>query len=196
MKKAVLLLFACILFTACTSKNNYIDNLYHKRGNNISYIINVKSPNKNNEYIYFKSYIKGDKWKTILLYNGNTESIYTYNGGDKIYNYNMRTNKLKQSPVPEDLRHDNALNMVAPIVYWKKPVGMSELDSQPALVSTNETINKQKCSMIKFGKYREACISNETGLAVYHKFQNHIFYLNDAKLADIPDEIFETPKHN
>ena len=196
MKKIIFLLFVCILFTACTNRNNYIDNLYNKRGNNISYIINVKSPNKNNEYIYFKSYIKGDKWKTILSYNGNTESIYTYNGGDKLYNYNMRTNKLKQSPVPDDLRHDNALNLVAPIVYWKKPVGMSELDSQPMLVKTSETINKQKCSMIKFGKYREACISNETGLAVYHKFQNQIFYLEDAKLTDISDKIFDEPKQD
>ena len=121
-------------------------------------------------------------------------SIYSYNGVDKIYKYNTETKKVTESFVPEDMREDNALNMVAPIVYWKKPVGMSQLDSKPKLIDKHKIINGQECSMIKFGSQREACISNKSGLALYHKFQNVTLYLEDAKQAEIADAVFDNPK--
>lgn len=195
MKKSIFLLILVSLFlTGCTNDTNYINNLYQKRGDNISYIINVKTLNKNNEYVYFKSYIKGDKWKTIITYKNEENSKHLYNGGNKIYQYNIKTGKHRESYVSDDMKQENALNIVGPIIYWKKPVGMSLLDSKPKLISTNTTINDRTCSMIKFGSQREACIDNESGIAVYHKFQDQTFYLEDAKQIDIADDVFNPAK--
>lgn len=195
MKKIAFLLATSILLTACTNVNSTVNNLYMKRGRNISYAIDVKTLNKNNEYVYFKSYIKGNKWKTLFLENDKIHSVYSYDGGDKIYKYDVKTKKLTESPVSEDMRRDNALNIVGPIVYWKKPVGMSMLDApSPKVVSTKESINNQSCTMIKFGPQREACISNETGLALYHRFQDQVFYLERAKKVDISDNEFSIGK--
>lgn len=195
MKKIAFFLIAGLFLTACTSINSTVDSLYMKRGRNISYAIDVKTLNKNNEYVYFKSYIKGDKWKTMFLEDDKIHSVYSYDGGDKIYKYDVKTKKLTESPVSEDMRRENALNIVGPIVYWKKPAGMSMLDAPyPKVVSTNESINNQPCTMIKFGSQREACISNESGLALYHRFQDQVFYLERAKKIDISDNAFKIGK--
>lgn len=195
MKKIALFLATSLLLTACTSINTTVDSLYVKRGRNISYAIDVKTINKNNQFVHFKSYIKGDKWKTLFLEDDKIHSVYSYDGGDNVYKYDVKTKKLTKSPISEDMKRDNALNIVGPIVYWKKPAGMSLLDSpKPEIIDTNKTINNQSCTMIKFGPQREACISNESGLALYHKFQNQIFYLERAKKVDISDNEFSIGK--
>lgn len=184
-----------MLLTACDSSSTTVDRLYQKQGKNISYVIDVKMSDSNNRDVYFKSYIKGDKWKTIFLdKNNRVHSIHSYNGGDKLYSYNVSTKKIKETFVEEEFRHKNALNIVGPMVYWKKPIGMSALDFNPKVIRKNETINNQPCAMIKFGRYREACISNESGIAVYLKFEDKRFYLENAKQVDIADNLFENPK--
>ena len=93
MKKAIFFIIASIFLTACTTNDSYIDSLSQKQGN-VSYIINVKVPNRYGEYISIKSYIKGDKWKTYWLNKGKVYSLYSYNGVDKIYKYNTETKNL------------------------------------------------------------------------------------------------------
>ena len=195
MKKIVFLILTSFLLTACTNIDASFGNLYIRRGINVSYVIDVKTLNKNNEYIHLKSYIKGDKFKTMFLNNDKIETVYFYDGGDTLYKYDVKTKKLTETPVAEEMRRENALNIVGHMVYWRKPVGMSLLDyPEPQVISRKEMIEDQPCTMIEFGPQREACISNKSRIALYHKFQNQTFYLERVKKAHISDEEFKILK--
>lgn len=221
MKKLALLLLPVLLLSGCTKNyktvEEYESEMQAVRKAN-SYIVEIKQQTPMAE-LYYKSYVKGDKWKTELSMNNGASYMTTvlYDGVD-LLSYSSGTPYAVVNPAMEMVDDEdpeykvaliNSQNPVNPIFHWYDDFSfVSNLTSAPNKgVFEDNKANKNgfDCRMIKFSEDREACVSDKYGIAVYYKIkfedprkpgeiQETIFNLVKIEESEILDSEFELPQ--
>ena len=217
MKRISLMLLVPLLFmlTGCTKKyktfNEYYDAMKKLKSANNSYIIETKQSAGNNE-VYYRTYVKGLKWKTESSLNGGNSYADTilYDGTD-VLTYTPGSPDAIVNPFVEILDDEsknmaiNAINPTNVLINWKDLYSMmlgNQDSSNPEIIENNTSKNGFKCRLIKLDNEREACVSDKYGIAVYHKMngktlrgktQTIITNLVKIEIKDIPNSTFDLP---
>lgn len=222
MKKVLLLtIVSCMfLFTACTKNYKtvaeYETAMKTVASKQTDYTIEAKQTVGTVE-LYYKSYITKDKWKVELSMNGGSSYLSTilYDGND-LMTYSAGSSYAMINPMMDSIDMDDA-EMAKSVVNSQNPVyqlinwsGTSAFMAEPEDISRAEFVNNKDnkngfdCRLIKFGEDREACVSDEYGIAVYHKLvTNDLKHpsntmtteLNLVKIdkSPISDSVFDLP---
>lgn len=211
---------ACLLvLTGCTKNYKTVDEYSNAmkivKDGNSSYTIEAKQ-NIGNIELYYKSYIKGDKWKTETSMNGGRSYMFTtqYDGVD-LLTYSQGSPYATINPAMDMIKDEdsetksmtiNSQNPVYPLFNWKNGFyifSMMETET-PVFLNNKDNKNGFECRLIKFSDEREACISDKYGIAVYQKIiaddikhpgQKQKTTINLVKIdtSDIDDSTFELP---
>ena len=222
MKKIYIIsvLFCIFILTGCTKNyktvGEYSDAMQAIKNGNSSYTIEAKQ-NVGDINFYYRSFIKGDKWKTETSMNGGASYMSTtqYDGTD-LLTFTQGSPYAMINPVMDMIKDEdsetknitiNYQNPVYPLFNWKNGFNIFSMPETETPVFLNNKDNKNgfECRLIKFSNEREACISDKYGIAVY---QNAVFddvkrpgekqetTINLVKIdtSDIPDSTFDLPK--
>ena len=221
MKKVFLVFGALVLLTGCNKNYKTVDE-YNTAMDAVKSKVPAYTAEATQEVygadLYYRTYIKGDKWKLEASMNGGKSYMTTvlYDGSD-LWTYSAHSVYAVKNPAvemlgshmnPADIK--NIIDMQNPVlslINWRHVLTdkSSALDEDNVkFVNQKVTMNGFDCRMIDFGDGREACINDNYGIAVYHKFsapnlgnQSEILEttLNLVKVdtSDIPDSVFEFP---
>ena len=224
MRVALLMMASVLVFSGCTKTYKTVDE-YETAMKTVAakipaYTVEVKQV-ANNGNLYFKTYIKGDKWKTEMSMNeGSSYAAGMLYDGVDLLSYSQGSPYAVKNPMLEIVKKEadsetlkaiiNTQNPTGGLFYWRDGIALAALD-EPIGDSKNAEFTNQKakmngfdCRMIKFGDTREACVSDKYGIAVYHKLTTpnpqkpgvtDELTLNLVKIDtnDIPDSTFELP---
>ena len=211
---------ACLLvLTGCTKNYKTVDEYSNAmkivKDGNSSYTIEAKQ-NIGNIELYYKSYIKGDKWKTETSMNGGSSymsttqydgvDLLTYSQGSPYAMINPAMDMIKDEDSETKSMTINSQNPVYPLLNWKNGFNIFSMTKTETPVFLNNKDNKNgfECRLIKFSDEREACISDKYGIAVYQKIitddikhpgQKQETTINLVKIdtSNIDDSTFELP---
>lgn len=184
MKKIFILVIFTIFLSGCTNGYTtqsadiaeFVTKMSEKRMNikeySMSGTADYKVPKLNVPSISFESKVKQEKWKLKI---DNTKGINEYySDGNKLYVKTKNGYIQDNRPIPHSL---DMLNPAKIMLIWDFDLNTN---SKCPLVKAQlaKRITKKgmfKCRLIKFGDsesrylYREACIDENTGIAVYFK---------------------------
>ncbi len=219
----VFLLAGVVMLSGCTKTYKTVDE-YESAMKSVfakipAYTIEVKQ-NVNGRDLYYRTYLKGDKWKTEASIDGGNSYTATilYDGADLVA-YPQGSPYAVKNPMIEMIKNKDketvkavidTQNHTSPLFYWREGWAAASLQT-PGDNNSNAKFENQKaningfdCRMIKFENSREACVSDKYGIAVYHKLsvpmpqkpgENLNVILNLVKIdtTDIPESTFELP---
>lgn len=222
MKKIyfILAISSMLLLTGCTknykSVNEYATAMETIKKAQTSYTIEAKQKVGTIEF-YYKSYIKGDKWKTETSMNGGSsimsttlydgEELLTYAEGSPYAMKNPAMDMINEETAESKTFIINSQNPVYPILYWKDGFNIFTMgeSENPTFLNNKDNRNGFDCRLIKFSNEREACISDTYGVAAYHKVlvediknkgskQETTIDLVKISTSELDDSTFELPK--
>ncbi len=215
MKKLLCLslLFSICLFTGCTKNYKTV----------AEYETAMKSVLEQNKSLtfeatqnvgliemYYKTQIKGKKWKTetsmnkgvsyatTVLYDGN--ELLAYSQGSPYAVINPMLDMLEDSTMEEAESLINTQNPTNALINWQDGFGLystGSLGNETEFIDNKANKNGFDCRLIKIGEDEEACVSDKYGIAVYHKVHTDKgdFEINLVKVdtTDVADTEFELP---
>ncbi len=217
MKKLMILtvlIGVSCLFTGCLKiykeVSEYVEDMNLVQKETPSYSAEVKRniTINNTEEITYKTYKKGDKWKTeqykrgggevynILIFDG--EEVYSYAPGSK---FAVSIPKLNNDKAPS-INQANPLN---PLFEWSTqlPVHIDK-PVTPEFVNNKEKKNGFDCRLISYGPERTVCVSDKYGIAVYEQIsfkdrqgKNFSMETNVTSVdtTELDDSVFELPEN-
>ena len=219
----VLLLASVVMLSGCTKTYKTIDE-YESAMKDVSakipaYTIEAKQ-NVDGTELYYKTYLKGEKWKSEFSMNGGSSYVgaVLYDGTD-LLSYSQGSPYALKNPMLDMLKDMdsetvkaaiNSQNPTGPLFYWREGLALAALlpaeedNSGAQFENQKSNMNGFDCRLIKFDDSREACVSDKYGIAVYHKLvapnpknpaEKQEVALNLVKVdtADIPDSTFDLP---
>lgn len=222
MKKFLLLtiVVSMFLFTACTKNYKTVGEYETAMKTIVSKHTDCTIEAKQSigtAELYYKSYITKDKWKVDISMNGGGSYLSTilYDGKD-LMTYSAGSPYAMVNPMLDSIDTDdtemvesviNSQNPVYQLINWSGALALmadSEDISKAEFVNNKDNKNGFDCRLIKFGEDREACVSDEYGIAVYHKLTTDdikhpgntmVSELNLVKIdtTPIPDSTFDLP---
>ena len=206
MKKSILLLLLSVCFlTGCTKHYNsvleYSADMEKVRNKIGDYTIEATMTG-NNVNNYYKSVIKGEKWRVEESRdNGNTYNSVLLYDGKKIYAYSKNENYAIEMPIKELLKQsgiDNektelimkVINPVGILVHWNLDEISGSIDNAWDF-GPNDRKNNFDCRMMtyKLESGYEACVSDKYGIAVYAKVNTKkqgLVEINAKKIDNTP----------
>lgn len=217
MKKSlIIMLVACIcLATGCTknykSVSEYADAMAQVRKNLRYYTIETVISNNSTDS-YFRSYIKGDKWKTET--SQNSGKTYDGNGvlydGVEVYSYSSEQHMAVSIPFGKMLEKQGVKDkkITNMIMKYINPAGfvydwtMEDKDLDKSLTFGKKNVKKNgfKCRMLQStNDDSEICVSDKYGIAVYAKLKDNKkggyveFNVNKVNNLNISDYDLELP---
>ena len=219
----VLLLASVVMLSGCTKTYKTIDE-YESAMKDVSakipaYTIEAKQ-NVDGTELYYKTYLKGEKWKSEFSMNGGSSymAAILYDGTD-LLSYSQGSPYALKNPMLDMLKDMdsetvkaaiNSQNPTGPLFYWREGLALAALlpaeedNSGAQFENQKSNMNGFDCRLIKFDDSREACVSDKYGIAVYHKLvapnpknpaEKQEVALNLVKIdtTDIPDSTFDLP---
>lgn len=220
MKKIFCLcaLISMCLLTGCTKNyktvSEYNAAMKKVRASIPAYTIEVKQSIPMLE-LYYRSFHKGDKWKTETSMNsGNSYAMTTLYDGIDLLTYSAGSPFALSNPMMEILSKENdetkqmAIKMSNPIMSifdWAEDFNSLEdlNDENASFIDNKANKNGFDCRMISLNNNKEVCINDKYGIAVYSKmtFENpktkltEEMELNVIKIdtTDLPESTFELP---
>ena len=221
MKKinlAALLILSTFLISGCTKNyatvSEYSNAMNIIKNKNTSYVIEAKQ-SINNSDIYYRTYVKGDKWKTEGSLNGGNSygetilydgiDLLTYTAGSKYAIVNPMMEVYRNDTQKERILAINSANPLNVLINWQDNYNMFSglKKTNPEFINQNDKRNGFSCRMIKLEENREACISDKYGIAVYQKMkikslrgkeQEIITNLVKIEIKDNPNSTFDLPQ--
>lgn len=193
MKKLLLLIPLILVLTGCTNYSNVADYsvaMQNVRKNTPSYSVEVAVKASNGQAKYYKSYMKGDKWR-VYESADNGKTFITNNSmlydGNHVYNYS----KDKNIAVIMDFNNvfakmyssSEAKEMMGLMTKFMNPVYLLfdwHLDMNNPKVSNCRMWqfdgigfkNNHFCRKIKYNNMLDICVSDKYGISVYSKIQS------------------------
>lgn len=216
-----LLFVSAVIFSGCTKTYKTVEDydtaMKTVRSKIPAYTIEAKHELQGAS-LYYKSYVKGNKWKTEMSLNGGNSYLSTilYDGTD-LLSYTLGSPYAMKNPAIDVMGKEMDEESLRSVIDMQNPTSalftwhdgypiMAALpaDAEPKAEFENQkaNVNGFDCRMIKFGTDREACVSDKYGIAVYHKLklqepkagQDEIsINLVKVDTSDIPDATFELP---
>lgn len=211
---------ACIfMLTGCTKNYKTVEeysNAMQTVKNGISsYTIEARQ-NVGNIELYYRSFIKGDKWKTETSMNGGSSymsttqydgvDLLTYSQGSPYAMINPAMDMIKDEDAETKMITINSQNPVYPLLNWKNGFNIFSMPEteNPVFLNNKDNKNGFECRLIKFSDEREACIIDKYGIAAYQKMivddikhpgQKQETTINLVKIdtSDIDNSTFELP---
>ncbi len=219
----VFLLAGVVMLSGCTKTYKTVDE-YETAIKEVTakipaYTIEAKQ-NVNGAELYYKTFVKGDKWKSEISMNGGSSymAAILYDGTD-LLSYSQGSPYALKNPMLDMLKDMdsetvkaaiNSQNPTGPLFYWREGLALAALlpaeedGSGAQFENQKSNMNGFDCRLIKFDDSREACVSDKYGIAVYHKLvapnpknpaEKQEVALNLVKIdtTDIPDSTFDLP---
>ena len=219
----VFLLAGVVMLSGCTKTYKTVDE-YETAIKAVTakipaYTIEAKQ-NVNGAELYYKTFVKGDKWKSEISMNGGSSymAAILYDGTD-LLSYSQGSPYALKNPMLDMLKDMdsetvkaaiNSQNPTGPLFYWREGLALAALlpaeedNSGAQFENQKSNMNGFDCRLIKFDDSREACVSDKYGIAVYHKLvapnpknpaEKQEVALNLVKIdtTDIPDSTFDLP---
>ena len=221
MKKSYFIFaLSCIFMLTGCSKNyktvdEYSDAMNAIKESNSSYTIEAKQTMGSIE-VYYRSFIKGNQWKTETSMNGGNSYMSTtqYDGTDLLTfapgsayaMINPAMDIIKDEDSETRMMTINSQNPVYSLLNWRNNFSIFSMPETetPVFLNNKDSKNGFECRLIKFSDEREACISDKYGMAVYQKMiigdiknpeAKKEIILNVLKIdtSNIEDSTFELP---
>ena len=220
----VLLLASVVMLSGCTKTYKTIDE-YESAMKDVSakipaYTIEAKQ-NVDGTELYYKTYLKGEKWKSEFSMNGGSSYVgaVLYDGTD-LLSYSSGSPYALKNPMLDMVKKDmdsetlkaviNTQNPTGSLFYWREGLALASMlpaddkGSSGQFENQKAKMNGFDCRMIKFDDSREACVSDKYGIAVYHKLSapnpqkrgvtsEVVTNLVKVDISDIPDSTFDLP---
>lgn len=222
MKKSLLTTLAlgtCLLMTGCTKNYDTVEEYskdMDKVKNSGSYVLEAKMTTDSAAF-YYKTSVKGEKWKTeFSMNNGGSYMTTTEYDGKDVFVLSSGSPQAIISPINSIMGKEdpemkkqmiNSQNPTNSLINWMEDSNFLKLskESTSKFINQKDKKNGFDCRMIKLSDTKEACIIDKYGIAAYQKTSIPSYKnpgtINEMKMdlvkiekVNLDDSVFDLPK--